>query len=128
MFLDERSSILGETEWREATALVVMASPGPMLWPPNPAALGIVGSKCLRVVVADIQLNGKQCATPVQIGIRFAIADQGRDVPSTVAMVAAVMATRSEARSACSRSLARSWIRRSIKASRFCSSTASASN
>jgi len=69
MFLDERSSILGETEWREATALVVMASPGPMLWPPNPAALGIVGSKCLRVVVADIQLNGKQCATPVQIGI-----------------------------------------------------------
>jgi hypothetical protein len=32
MFLDERSSILGETKWVETTAVVIMVTPPLMLW------------------------------------------------------------------------------------------------
>src|SRR5947209_3481957 len=51
MLLDERSSIPGEVEWVETTAVVIMASPL------IPAAPGIVGTKSLRIVAADFQLN-----------------------------------------------------------------------
>jgi hypothetical protein len=50
------------------------------------------------------------------------------DGPKTLAMVFAVMAARSDARCAASRSLARSSINSAINASRLFSSTASASN